>query len=87
MGGSFTISNLGMTGITEFTAVINPPQAAILAVGGVNEAPIVKEGQVIAGKVMKLALSADHRVIDGMEAAKFMKEVQKLLENPAALLL
>lgn len=86
-GGSFTLSNLGMFGVTAFTAVINPPQAAILAVGGVNEAPVVKNGQVVPGKVMKLTLSADHRVIDGMEAAKFLKEVQKLLENPVALLL
>lgn len=86
-GGSFTISNLGMFGITSFTAVINPPQAAILAVGGVNDAPVVKNGQVVPGKVMKLTLSADHRVIDGMEAAKFLKEVQKFLENPVSLLL
>jgi len=87
MGGSFSISNLGMFGITEFSAVINPPQAAILAVGGLNDAPTIKEGKVVPGKVMKLTLSADHRVIDGMESAKFMKELQKLLENPAALLL
>lgn len=86
-GGSFTISNLGMFGITEFTAVINPPQAAILAVGGLHDTPKVKNGEVIAGKSMRLVLSSDHRVIDGMEAAKFLKEVQKLLENPASLLI
>jgi pyruvate dehydrogenase E2 component (dihydrolipoamide acetyltransferase) len=87
VGGSFTISNLGMFGITEFTAVINPPQAAILAVGGLNETPVVCDGTVVPGKMMRLVLSADHRVIDGAEAAKFMKDVQKLLENPGSLLL
>lgn len=86
-GGSFTISNIGMYGVTEFVAVINPPQAAILAVGGIEERPIVKNGQVIPGKVMRITLSADHRVIDGADAAKFIKSLQKILENPSVLLI
>lgn len=85
-GGSFTISNLGMFGVTDFGAIINPPQAAILAIGGIEEAPCVKNGQVVVGKRMNIILSADHRVIDGAEAAKFTKTVQKYLENPALLL-
>lgn len=87
IGGSFTISNLGMYGITEFVAVINPPQAAILAIGGIEDRPIVRHGHVVAGKTMRLTLSADHRVIDGAEGAKFLKSLQNLLENPALLVL
>lgn len=86
-GGSFCVSNLGMFGITEFAAVINPPQAAILAIGGIEERPVIQDGQVVPGKTLVLTLSADHRVIDGALAAQFLKTVQKLLENPAALLL
>jgi len=86
-GGSFTISNLGMFGITDFVAVINPPQSAILAVGGIQEKPVIKEGKVVVGKTMSITLSADHRVVDGSDGAKFIKDVQKLLESPAALLL
>lgn len=85
-GGSFTISNLGMYGITEFQAIINPPQAAILAVGGVEDVPVIKRGAVVPGKTMKLNLSSDHRVVDGVSAAEFMKTVQKYLENPGILL-
>lgn len=87
VGGSFTISNLGMYGISEFTAIINPPQAAILAVGGIEERAIVKEGQIVPGKMMRLTLSADHRVLDGVDAAKFLKTLQKYLESPSLLLL
>lgn len=87
MGGSFTISNLGMFKISEFVAVINPPQAAILAVAGVEEKPVVEEGVIVAGKTLKLTLSADHRVIDGVEGAKFLKTLQKYLENPALLVM
>jgi pyruvate dehydrogenase E2 component (dihydrolipoamide acetyltransferase) len=87
IGGSFTISNLGMFGISEFVAIINPPQAAILAIGGIEDKPIVKDGEVIPGKTMKITLSADHRVLDGAEGAKFLKTVQKYLENPSLLLL
>jgi len=86
-GGSFTISNLGMYGISEFVAIINPPQAAILAIGGIEDRPIVKEGHVVPGKVMRLTLSADHRVLDGTDGAKFLKTVQKYLESPSLLLL
>lgn len=85
-GGSFTISNMGMYGVTDFCAIINPPQAAILAVGGIEECARVKNGQVVVGKKMHLVVSADHRAIDGADAAKFLKTVQKYLENPALLL-
>lgn len=85
-GGSFTVSNLGMYGVTEFQAIINPPQAAILAVGGVLDVPVVKKGAVVPGKVMNLTLSSDHRVVDGVAASEFLKTVQKYLENPASLI-
>ncbi len=85
-GGSFTISNMGMYGVTDFCAIINPPQAAILAVGSIEECARVKNGQIVAGKKMHLVVSADHRAIDGADAAKFLKTVQKYLENPALLL-
>ncbi len=86
-GGSFTISNLGMFGVTQFIGIINPPQAGILSVGGILDQPIVKNGQVVPGKTMSLTLSADHRVVDGVAGAKFLKTLQSILENPAALLL
>ena len=85
-GGSFTISNLGMFGSTEMIAVINPPQAAILGVGGIQDKPVVKDGQVVAGKTLSFTLSSDHRVIDGADAARFLKSLKDLLENPAILL-
>lgn len=85
-GGSFTISNMGMFGITDFAAIINPPQSAILAVGGIEDVPVIKNGAVVPGKKMNLILSADHRVLDGAEAAKFLKTIQKYLENPSLLL-
>lgn len=86
-GGSFCISNLGMYGISDFVAVINPPQAAILAVGGIVDEPIVARGGVVAGKTLTLTLSADHRIIDGADAAQFLKTLQHLLEHPVSLLL
>lgn len=86
-GGSFTISNLGMYGVTDFAAIINPPQAAILAIGGIQDEPVVRQGVVVPGKVINLTLSVDHRVVDGVAAAEFIKTVQKFVENPAALLL
>lgn len=86
-GGSFTVSNLGMYGISDFVAVINPPQGAILAVGGLEEKPVVKDGQVVPGKTMSMTLSSDHRVIDGAAAAEFLRTVKRYLENPAGLLL
>ncbi len=85
-GGSFTISNLGMYGVSDFVAVINPPQAAILAVSGIQEVPVVKGGVVVPGKVMRVTLSSDHRVIDGADAARFCNTLQHLLERPALLL-
>jgi pyruvate dehydrogenase E2 component (dihydrolipoamide acetyltransferase) len=85
-GGSFTISNLGMFGVKNFIAVINPPQAAILAVSGIQEIPVVKGGQIVPGKTMEVCLSSDHRVIDGVLAAQFLQTLKKILENPAVLL-
>lgn len=85
-GGSFTISNLGMYGVADFQAIINPPQAAILAVSGIQDVPVVKNGMVVPGKTMSITLSADHRVIDGVAAAEFLRSLKTLLENPAALL-
>lgn len=85
-GGSFTISNLGMFGVTSFVAIINPPQACILATGGIEERPVVKNGAIVPGKMMTLTLSCDHRVVDGADGAKFLKTLQQYLENPAILL-
>lgn len=84
-GGSFTISNLGMFGISHFTAIINPPQAAILSVGGIQEKPVVKNGQVVPGKTISMTLGADHRVMDGVASAKFLGTLQKFIENPSLL--
>ncbi|MGL4347892.1 MAG: pyruvate dehydrogenase complex dihydrolipoamide acetyltransferase [Chlamydiales bacterium] len=86
-GGSFTISNLGMFGIENFQAVINPPQAAILAVGGMGDHIFVREDRMVPSKVIRVSLSADHRVIDGVDAAKFLDSLRQFLENPAILLL
>jgi pyruvate dehydrogenase E2 component (dihydrolipoamide acetyltransferase) len=85
-GGSFTISNLGMFGVESFYPVINPPQAAILGVGGIKKVPVIKDGQLVAGNVMKFTLAADHRVVDGADGAKFLNTLKLLLENPAGLL-
>ncbi|MCF7852326.1 MAG: pyruvate dehydrogenase complex dihydrolipoamide acetyltransferase [Simkaniaceae bacterium] len=87
-GGSFTISNLGMFGIQDFQAIINPPQAAILAVGGIINKPIVNhQGMIQAGKTLSVWLSVDHRVIDGAEAAAFLVTLKKYLNNPSILLI
>lgn len=85
-GGSFTISNLGMYGISDFQAIINPPQAAILAVSAVREVPVVYNHQIKVGKRMNMTLSVDHRVIDGVGAAIFLQSIQNFLENPSFLL-
>ena len=85
-GSTFTVSNLGMFDVDQFVAIINPPEAAILAVGSVRDVPVVKNGQVVPGKTMKITISADHRVTDGAEAAKFLQEVKKNLEEPLRLL-
>ena len=81
-GSTFTISNLGMFGIEEFTAIINTPDACILAVGGIHQVPIVKEGQIFPGNIMKLSLSCDHRVVDGASGAAFLKTLKAYIENP-----
>ena len=86
-GSTFTISNLGMMDVTEFTAIINPPESAILAVGAVRKVPVVKDDQVAVGHRMKVTMSSDHRVVDGALAAQFLAEVRRLLENPIGLLL
>lgn len=85
-GSTFTISNLGMFGIDEFTAIINPPDACILAVGGISQIPVVKNGQVVPGNVMKVTLSCDHRVVDGATGAAFLQTLKALLEEPVRLL-
>ncbi len=81
-GSTFTISNLGMFGVDEFTAIINPPEAAILAVGGALQVPVIQNGQIIIGWQMKATLSADHRVTDGAEGARFMQHLATYLEQP-----
>jgi pyruvate dehydrogenase E2 component (dihydrolipoamide acetyltransferase) len=81
-GATFSISNLGMMGIEEFSAIINPPEAAILAVGAVREVPVVDAGQVKIGRRMKLTLSVDHRVADGAQGARFLGTLKRMLENP-----
>ncbi len=85
--GTFSISNLGMFGIDEFSAVINPPEGAILAVGRVREVPVVREGQVVVGKTLSMTLSCDHRVVDGAVGAAFLAELRALLERPMRVLL
>ena len=81
-GATFSISNLGMMGIEEFSAIINPPEAAILAVGAVREVPVVEAGQIKVGRRMKLTLSVDHRVADGAQGARFLGTLKRMLENP-----
>lgn len=85
-GSTFTISNLGMFGIDEFTAIINPPDACILAVGGIAQVPVVKNGQVVPGNVMKLTMSCDHRVVDGATGSAFLQTLKGLLEEPLRML-
>ncbi|HEY7200889.1 MAG TPA: dihydrolipoamide acetyltransferase family protein [Candidatus Dormibacteraeota bacterium] len=85
-GGTFSISNLGMFGVDEFNAIINPPESAILAVGAIKDVPVVEDGRVTVGKVMRMTLSVDHRVFYGATAAQFMAEVKRLIENPVSLL-
>jgi pyruvate dehydrogenase E2 component (dihydrolipoamide acetyltransferase) len=85
-GGTFTISNLGMYGIDHFTAVVNPPEAAILAVGAGTAEPVVRDGQVVVRTIIKLTLTSDHRVLDGATAAAFLRDVKNALENPLSVL-
>ncbi|MGN6421406.1 MAG: pyruvate dehydrogenase complex dihydrolipoamide acetyltransferase [Pseudobacter sp.] len=85
-GNTFTISNLGMFGVDEFTAIINPPDACILAIGAINQTPVVKNGQIVVGNIMKVTLSCDHRVVDGASGAAFLQTLQGLLEEPLTML-
>lgn len=85
-GNTFTVSNLGMFGIEEFTAIINPPASCILAVGGIMQKPVVKNGQIVVGNRMKVTLSCDHRVVDGAKGAQFLNTFKSLLESPVRLL-
>ena len=84
-GATFSISNLGMFGVDEFVAIINPPEAAILAVGAIKDVPVVEAGRIVPGKVMRMTLTVDHRVFYGATAAQFMAEVRRLVENPVTL--
>jgi len=86
-GGTFTVSNLGMFDVDSFTAVINPPESAILAVGSITPTPVVVDNQVVVRNRMKVTLSSDHRAIDGATAARFLQEVKRLLEEPFGLVL
>lgn len=86
-GATFSISNLGMMGIKEFTAIINPPEAAIIAVGGANPTPVVRDGQIVVRTVMNVTMSCDHRIVDGATGAKFLQTFKQMLESPAMMLL
>jgi pyruvate dehydrogenase E2 component (dihydrolipoamide acetyltransferase) len=86
-GATFSISNLGMFGIEQFTAIINPPEAAIIAVGGAKETAVVKDGQVVVKNIMKVTMSCDHRVVDGATGAKFLQTFTQMLESPGMMLL
>lgn len=85
-GNTFTISNLGMFGVDEFTAIINPPDACILAVGGISEQAVVRDGKIEIGHIMKVTLSCDHRVVDGATGAQFLQSLKSLLEEPVRML-
>ena len=85
-GNTFTISNLGMFGIEEFTAIINPNDSCILAIGGIKNTPIVKNGEIVPGNIMKVTMSCDHRLVDGATGAKFLKTLKELLEDPIKIL-
>jgi len=86
-GSTFTISNLGMFGIDEFTAIINPPDSCILAIGAIQQVPVVKNGEVKPGNIMKVTLSCDHRVVDGASGAAFLQTLKGLLEEPLRMLI
>ena len=85
-GNTFSISNLGMFGVEEFTAIINPPDACILAVGGIRKEPVVKDDEIVIGHRMKVTLSCDHRVVDGAAGAAFLVTLQEMLEDPMRML-
>lgn len=85
-GGTFAVSNLGMFGIEDFTSIINPPNGCILSVGQIKQTPVVKNGQIVPGNVMKLSLSCDHRVVDGAIGSAFLQTLKELIENPVTML-
>jgi pyruvate dehydrogenase E2 component (dihydrolipoamide acetyltransferase) len=86
-GATFSVSNLGMMGIKEFTAIINPPESGILAIGGANPTPVVRDGQVVVRSMMSVTMSCDHRIVDGATGAKFLQTFKQMLESPAMMLL
>ncbi len=86
-GNTFTVSNLGMFGIDEFTSIINSPEACIMAVGAIKQVPVVKNGQIVPGNIMKVTLSCDHRAVDGATGAAFLQTFKQLLENPVTILI
>ncbi|MGH9949092.1 MAG: dihydrolipoamide acetyltransferase family protein, partial [Pyrinomonadaceae bacterium] len=86
-GATFSISNLGMMGIKEFTAIINPPEAAIIAVGSSNPTPVVRDGEILIRSIMNVTMSCDHRAIDGATGARFLQTFKQMLEQPALMLL
>ena len=86
-GGTFSVSNLGMFGVEEFTAIINPPESCILAIGAATPTPVVHEGQIVVRDIMKVTLSVDHRALDGASAARFLQELKRLLEQPLGMVL
>ena len=86
-GATFSISNLGMFGIKEFTAIINPPEAAIFAVGAAAPSAVVRDGEIVTRNVMNVTMSCDHRVIDGATGAKFLQTFKQMLENPMLMLM
>jgi len=86
-GATFSVSNLGMFGIHEFTAIINPPEAGILAVGGIEETPVAVDGEVVVRPRMRITMSCDHRVIDGAQGSRFLQTLKGMLEEPTAILL
>src|SRR5690606_34543842 len=86
-GNTFSVSNLGMFGIEQFTAIINPPDAGILAIGGINDELYLNDGVVASKKIMKVTMSCDHRVVDGATGAKFLQTFKQFLENPISMIL
>ncbi len=85
-GSTFTVSNLGMFGITEFTSIINQPNSAILSVGAIVEKPVVRNGQIVVGNTMKVTLACDHRTVDGATGAQFLQTLKQFVENPVTML-
>jgi pyruvate dehydrogenase E2 component (dihydrolipoamide acetyltransferase) len=86
-GSTFTVSNLGMFGIQEFTSIVNQPNSAILSVGAIIQKPVVKNGNIVIGNTVKLTLASDHRVVDGATGAKFLQTLREYIENPLTMVL